>query len=136
MILTTAPGDRAAIARAFADATQVSVVCLCAAWCDVCTEFRDCYERIAVRSPHVVFVWLDVEDDSDSVGDIDVDNFPTLAVYRGSTPLHFGVSLPQEQAVARLIDALARGAQPLRAPEAVRALPGALSSRGDSAADG
>ena len=72
------------------------VVCLCAAWCDTCTEFRVAFDRIAAGRPGMRFVWLDIEDDSEVCGDIDVENFPTLAIYRDETLLHFGVSLPQE----------------------------------------
>jgi thioredoxin reductase (NADPH) len=69
-------------------------------------------------------VWLDIEDDSATCDDIDVENFPTLAVYRGSMPLHFGVSLPHEGTVARLVDALAeRPAALADAPAGVAALP-------------
>jgi len=57
-------------------------------------------------------------------GDIDVENFPTLAIYRDRKPLHFGVSLPHETTVGRLVDALADSGQPLAdAPDEVAALP-------------
>jgi thioredoxin reductase (NADPH) len=107
------------------------VVCLCAAWCDTCTEFRVAFDRIAAARPQVRFVWLDIEDDSGLCGDIDVENFPTLAVYRDDTLLHFGVSLPQEGTVARLVDALAgrSGADAVAAADAVRALPQRLRQR-------
>jgi len=55
----------------------------------------------------MLFVWLDIEDDADVCGDIDVENFPTLAIYRGGRVLHFGVSLPHEGTVARLVDEMA-----------------------------
>jgi thioredoxin reductase (NADPH) len=83
------------------------VVALCAVWCTTCDEFRKTLDRLATRRPHVRFVWLDIEDDSDIVGDIDVENFPTLAIFRGRKLLHFGVSLPHEGNIARLVDALA-----------------------------
>jgi len=75
----------------------------------------------------MLFVWLDIEDDAVVCGDVDVENFPTLAVYRGDALLHYGVSLPQEGTVARLVDEVgARGGATSDAPEAVLALPGAL----------
>ena len=108
------------------------VVAFCAAWCDVCTEFRAAFERIAAARAGMLFVWLDIEDDSAVCGDIDVENFPTLAIYRGDTLLHFGVSLPHEGTVARLIDAMAgRTSGPDGAPEAVVDLPRNLKSRPD-----
>jgi thioredoxin reductase (NADPH) len=108
------------------------VVCLCAAWCDTCTEFRIAFDRIARQRPDMRFVWLDIEDDSALCGDIDVENFPTLAIYRGDTLLHFGVSLPQEGAVARLVDAMAAradAAAAAKAAEAVLELPRRLAQR-------
>ena len=134
-VVTAAPQHRGEVARAFADPARVVVVSLCAAWCDTCGEFRAAYERIAQARPQITFVWLDIEDDAQIVGDIDVENFPTLAVYRGDTLLHFGVSLPQERAVARLVDALERGGRSFAAPPAVRELPRAFESADDSPRD-
>jgi thioredoxin reductase (NADPH) len=123
-VLTAAAGDRQEAARAFGDATRLVVVSLCAAWCDTCHEFRAAYERLAQARPQVAFVWLDIEDDAALCGDIDVENFPTIAIYRGAEPVHFGVSLPHEPVVGRLIDALAAHAQTLDdAPLPVRRLP-------------
>ena len=119
-------GDRSAIASRWSD-DCTAVVVLCAAWCDTCTEFRAAFERIAAARPDALFVWLDIEDDAGICGDIDVDNFPTLANFRGDALLHYGVSLPQEGTVARLVDEVAAHGRPLvDAPEPVRALPAAL----------
>ena len=110
------------------DGASLVVVCLCAAWCDTCTAFRASFERIAESRPREVFVWLDIEDDSELCGDIDVENFPTLAIYRAERLLHYGVSLPQEGSVARLIDELAtRTAAIADAPKPVLELPHALA---------
>jgi thioredoxin 1 len=128
-VLTCAPADRDVVAKAFAGSLQLIVVSFCAAWCDTCTEFRGAFERIADARPHALFVWLDIEDDSVIAGDVDVENFPTLAVYRGTTPIHFGVSLPQEGTVARLIDALADRTQPATVPDSVRDLPRTFATR-------
>ena len=74
-------------------------------------------------------MWLDIEDDAAIAGDIDVENFPTLAVFRNGLPTYFGVSLPHESTVLRLIDALVQsGVAVTDAPAAVTALPGALTS--------
>ena len=123
-VLTARASDRDAIVQALADPARLVVVSLCAAWCDTCTQFRAAYERLAQARPHATFVWLDIEDDAAIAGDVDVENFPTLAIYRGRSPLHFGVSLPHETTVGRLIDALADGA-PVRSdvPEEVTELP-------------
>src|SRR6185312_4488178 len=80
-VLTGAKEDRADIARAFADPARLVVVSFCAAWCDTRNEFRASFERLAQARPQMAFVWLDIEDDAAFAGDVDVENFPTLAVY-------------------------------------------------------
>ncbi|MDQ2917250.1 MAG: thioredoxin family protein [Casimicrobiaceae bacterium] len=123
-VLTSAPEDRGDISRALADPARLVVMSFCAAWCDTCTQFRATCERLAQARPQITFVWLDIEDDAAITGDVDVENFPTLAVYRGSDVLHFGVSLPHETTVGRLIEALAARTEPLReAPQPVHELP-------------
>jgi thioredoxin reductase (NADPH) len=116
-VLTTAEDDRRVIAERWAEDALVAVL-FCAAWCDTCTEFRAPLERIATTHPDVAFVWLDIEDDSDICGDVDVENFPTLAIFRGGSLLHFGVSLPQEGTVARLVERFAEHAAPVAVPPA------------------
>jgi len=116
--------DPHALEAYFAGGTMTLVVALCAAWCDSCNEFRTTFERIAEARPEMYFLWLDIEDDSEICGDIDIENFPTLAIYRGARLLHYGVSLPQEGTVARLIDGIAeRREADATAPQAVRDLP-------------
>ena len=116
------------LADRLSDSASLVVVCLCAAWCDTCTAFRASFERIAEARPREVFVWLDIEDDSEICGDIDIENFPTLAVYRGGRLLHYGVSLPQEGSVARLVDELAtRTSTVADAPQPVLELPRAMA---------
>src|SRR5690349_8135596 len=126
-VLTTSAADRDSLARSLNEASQLVVVSLCAAWCDTCNEFRGAFGRIASARPQCAFVWLDIEDDADIAGDIDVENFPTLAVFRHGRPAYFGVSLPHESTVLRLIDALLQADEfIIDAPAAVAALPGAL----------
>jgi len=104
------------------------VVCLCAAWCDTCSAFRVTFERIAETRPNITFLWLDIEDDAGICGEIDVENFPTLAIWRADALVFYGASLPQEGSVARLIDAMAGDAPPApSAPAAVVELGRALT---------
>jgi thioredoxin reductase (NADPH) len=129
-VFTTAESDRNTVASAFADPQKLVVVSLCADWCDTCKEFRSTFENIASARPATTFLWLDIEDDSAVAGDIDVENFPTLAIYRGERVLHFGVSLPQEGTVARLVDAMMdRATETSGVPDVVRELPAALTRR-------
>ncbi len=103
------------------------VACLCAAWCKTCTEFRATFDKLAAASEDANFVWLDVEDDSALVGDIEIENFPTLAVFRGDKPLFYGVTMPQEGVVARTLASLAReDRDAIEVPAEIAGLPSAL----------
>jgi thioredoxin 1 len=129
-VLTTAPEEVRELLTHWTEGSSLVVVALCAAWCDTCNEFRASFERIAEARPLIVFLWLDIEDDSDVCGDIDVENFPTLAIYRGDALLHFGISLPQQGTVARLVDEMTtRTAGGSAAPDAVVNLPRTLRRR-------
>ena len=130
-VLGRSPADVAALAAALARADCLVVVALCAAWCDTCREFRAALERIAAARAGATFAWLDIEDDSAVCGDVDVENFPTLTIYRGTALVHFGVSLPQEGTVARLVDALAEDGRPLAAPPPAVAALAATLARGE-----
>ncbi len=109
---------------------RLLVACLCAAWCKACTEFRGTFDKLAAANEGAKFVWLDVEDDSALVGDIEIENFPTLAVFRGDTPLFYGVTMPQEGVVARTLASLNRpDRDPIQVPEEIAGLPKALAER-------
>ena len=106
------------------------VVCLCATWCKTCTEFRGTFDKLTAAAPGSKFVWLDVEDDSALVGEIDIENFPTLAVFRGDKPLFYGVTMPQEGVVARTLASLTRDDRDaIDVPEEIAGLPETLGSR-------
>ena len=110
--------------------SDLLVACLCATWCKTCTEFRGTFDKLAASTPQARFVWLDVEDDSALVGDLDIENFPTLAVFRGDKPLFYGVTMPQEGVVARTLSSLAReDRDAVEVPEEIAGLPGELSRR-------
>jgi len=113
-----------------AEGDELLVACLCATWCKTCTEFRDTFDKLAKQSIGAKFVWLDVEDDSALVGDIEIENFPTLAVFRGDRPLFYGVTMPQEGVVARTLASLTReDRDTIDVPAEIAGLPEALSSR-------
>jgi len=106
------------------------VACLCAAWCKTCTEFRGTFDKLAKENEGARFVWLDVEEDGALVGDIEIENFPTLAVFRGDRPLFYGVTMPQEGVVARTLASLKReDRDAVEVPDEIAGLPEVLSER-------
>jgi thioredoxin 1 len=104
--LTLDSTNREAIKTAL-QGDRLLVACLCAAWCGTCSSYRATFEELARRHPDKTFVWIDIEDQSDVVGDLDVDNFPTLLVQRGDTVAFFGATLPDPAVAERLVQAQA-----------------------------
>lgn len=83
------------------------IACLCAAWCDTCRAYRSSFDQLAAQHPDKRFVWIDIEDQADFLGDIDVENFPTLLIQRRDTVAFFGTVLPDMKLADRLIQAQA-----------------------------
>ena len=117
------------------------VACLCAQWCRTCDAYRDTllHVRDALQPTHPAtplrFQWVDIEDESELVGDLDIEDFPTLLLARGDQVLFFGPLLPHAQTLDRLVrGALAGELPPLSAaalaPD-VRALPARLHEHAD-----
>ncbi|CAJ0741740.1 thioredoxin family protein [Ralstonia mannitolilytica] len=82
------------------------VACLCAEWCGTCRSYRATFADLAARHPECCFVWVDVEDHADALGDFDVENFPTLLVQRmddAGDVLFFGPVLPHAGVVEGLL---------------------------------
>lgn len=82
------------------------VICLCAAWCGVCREWAPVFEQLAATHPQVRFAWVDVEDEADAMGDVDIETFPTLLVADGPHARFFGPVQPSSTQVARMLDSL------------------------------
>ncbi|WP_119965725.1 thioredoxin family protein [Simplicispira lacusdiani] len=85
-------------------------VCLCAEWCGTCRDYRAVFEALAQEHAGVRFVWVDIEDESDLAGDLDVETFPTLLIADGRTARFLGPLLPQAGVLSRLLESL-RAAQ-------------------------
>jgi thiol-disulfide isomerase/thioredoxin len=101
--------NRAEVAAALAQ-DRLIVACLCAAWCGTCSSYRATFEELAMKHPEKYFLWVDIEDHADLVGDLDVENFPTLLIQRHENVAFFGTMLPDPNVANRLIETLA--AQP------------------------
>jgi len=111
------------------------VACLCAQWCRTCDAYRgtlrgarealQLHPDLAARC-----LWIDIEDESDRVGDLDIEDFPTLLLARGDAVLFFGPILPHAQTIDRLLRGAVAGELPPLSPDAlapdVRALPARL----------
>lgn len=91
-------------------ASDWAVVALCAEWCGTCRDYRPLLAARASAMPDEVHLWVDIEDDADQLGDLDIETFPTLLVLHRGRPLFFGPVLPQIDVVDRLLQTLRGGA--------------------------
>jgi thioredoxin 1 len=83
---------------------RLLVTCLCAEWCGSCRDYRATFAALAAQfAPRADFAWIDVEDEADALGELDIDDFPTLLIAEGRTLRFLGVVTPQPQTAERLI---------------------------------
>ena len=79
------------------------VACLCAAWCGVCREWLPQFTAQARAHPQLRFAWVDVEDEDEAMGDVDIETFPTLMVARGDQVLYLAPIPPLGSQFTRLL---------------------------------
>lgn len=88
------------------------VICLCAEWCGVCREWRETFRQAAAAHPQLHFAWVDVEDEAEAMGDVDIETFPTVLIAHGQQPLFLGAVQPSAAQLARLISSLLDNPRP------------------------
>jgi thiol-disulfide isomerase/thioredoxin len=83
------------------------VVCLCAAWCSSCRDYRDTFAKLERKHADARFVWVDIEDESDALAsfDLDIENFPTLLIARGDELRFLGALTPHAATLERTLHA-------------------------------
>lgn len=86
------------------------VACLCAAWCRTCDEYRPTFDALAREiGRDARFAWVDIEDDEDALGGVDVVDFPTLLIARGDVIHFFGPVMPHMQTARQLVQRALQG---------------------------
>jgi hypothetical protein len=82
------------------------LACLCADWCRTCGDYRATFDAVAAGfgAAQVRPLWVDIEDDEDALGAIDVVDFPTLLIARGDTIGFYGPVLPHAQTLRGMLD--------------------------------
>ena len=85
---------------------EFKVICLCAEWCGTCREYRVAFDALAGAVRGAQFRWLDIENEAEALGDLDVENFPTLLIGRAGFVLFYGPMLPQHKHLRRMIEQL------------------------------
>ena len=95
---------------------SLHVACLCAAWCRLCDGYRPVLEQVeaelrrAGAAPR--WHWIDIEDDAELVGELDVETFPTIVVCDADHVRFAGPVTPQPETLLRLLRALLLDAAP------------------------
>jgi thioredoxin 1 len=112
-------------------APEIHVACLCAAWCRVCESYAAVFDEVrrgwAGPGPRPVWHWIDIEDESERVGDLDIETFPMLLVADASAVRFAGPVAPDARTLSRLLRALL---DPAQAPPRWPAVPGAVAELG------
>lgn len=99
-------------AAAAQPASAWSVVCLCAQWCATCRAYQNTWADLRQQYPQVQWAWVDIEDDEDLVGEVEIDTFPTILIAHGERALFLGAQPPQAAVLLRLLQSLQTPAQP------------------------
>jgi thiol-disulfide isomerase/thioredoxin len=94
------------LAQALARPELTIVLCFCAAWCDACKAYQPKFEALGQQHPDVCFIWADIEDYPELLGDEDVENFPTIAIVQEAQIRFMGTLLPHIEHLNRLIETM------------------------------
>ncbi len=114
-----------------ASSASLFVACLCAEWCGTCRDYRSIFERAAQEHSDMRFTWVDIEDESELVDPVEVENFPTLLVADAQGVRFFGTVLPHPDTLWRLLRSEREGRGAAPHPDAeVQALARRLRARG------
>jgi hypothetical protein len=105
--------------------TATHVACLCAAWCRLCDDYRTVLREVAAAVateqaaemasgmasewagpwPELQWHWIDIEDEAELLGEVDVETFPTLVIADGAAVRFAGPLMPQHDILRRLLRA-------------------------------
>jgi len=103
------------------------VVCLCAQWCGTCKDYAPLFEGLQAEFAQAQFRWVDIEDESDLVDPIEVENFPTLLIASAGQARFFGPVMPHLDTIRRLIQSQQGESGASRLPTEVQALLGRIT---------
>ena len=88
----------------------IFVFCLCAQWCGTCREYQPVFDQLSTQLPQARFTWVDVETHDDLLGNLDIENFPTLLIAnRLGQPCFAGTVLPHAETLQRMCLAALNG---------------------------
>jgi thiol-disulfide isomerase/thioredoxin len=98
------------------------VACLCAQWCGTCKDYAPLFLGLQAEFPGASFRWIDIEDESELVDPVEVEDFPTVLIATGGQARFFGTITPHLETLKRLIRSHEENTGASRLPAAVQAL--------------
>ena len=88
-------------------AGALRIACLCAGWCRTCDHYAAVFDAalapLRAERTGLVTRWIDIEDESDLVGDFDVETFPTVVVLDDLAVRFAGPLTPQPETLQRVL---------------------------------
>jgi thioredoxin 1 len=85
---------------------RLLIACLCAEWCGTCRDYRAVFDALRAALPAHDWRWVDVEDEAERVGDLDIETFPSLLIANDGEVLFGGPVLPRLHDSQRLVESL------------------------------
>jgi thioredoxin-like negative regulator of GroEL len=83
------------------------LLCLCAAWCRLCDDYAAVFQQVVelLRAdwPLLRARWIDIEDEAELVGDLDIETFPTVVLLAGAELRFAGTLTPQATTLERVV---------------------------------
>jgi thioredoxin-like negative regulator of GroEL len=115
------------------NAEVLHVACLCAAWCRTCDAYAAVFEQamatLREQHPGLQAHWIDIEDEADLLGDLDIETFPTVVVLIGGQLRFAGPLTPQPETLQRVLRAAQQADARVAADPALQAFAARLSLR-------
>ena len=125
---------------ASADAGAIDLACLCAAWCRLCDGYAEVFDATVAElrrtRPRLRSHWIDIEDEADLVGDLDVETFPTIVLADAAGVRFAGALTPQPAVLLRVLGAALAGGAALADAAAARGVAERLRRRAPDQAGG
>lgn len=85
------------------------VICLCADWCHICRQMQSALADDRRLSSVVRWLWVDIEEHADLLGDLEVETFPTYLIGRHDDVLLYAPGPTQSEAIMSYVMPYATG---------------------------
>lgn len=88
------------------------VICLCADWCHICRQMQSTLANERLLPSVVRWLWVDIEEHADLLGDLEVEIFPTYLIGRLDEVLLYAPGPTQSEAILSYVIPYATGRMP------------------------